>query len=925
MVSAVQPAPDVTTILFTDIEGSSRLWEQDSEGMMRVLAQHDALARAAVADHGGIVVKMVGDGMYAVFDDPLDAVKTTLDLQRSIAELEATSQLPLRIRCGVHSGVVERRDNDMFGTSVNRAARIMSAAHGGQVLMSQVVAEHVKTRLPEPASLRDLGGVRLRDLTTPERIYQLVHPELRAEFPALRSLEQTPNNLPQQATSFIGRERELTEAKALLANTRLLTLLGMGGMGKTRLSLQIAADVMDAYPDGVWFIDLAPVRDRALVPNEVAQALGIPEESGRSLIQTLSAHLRDRKLLIVLDNCEHLVSACAGIASALLRAVPDVRMLATSREALRVPGEQIYPVHPFGVPDRKADVAALARCDAVRLFVERARAQRPTFELTERDAAGIAELCARVEGIPLALELAAARLSTLSIDEINRRLNDRYKLLSGGSRVALERQQTLRALVGWSYDLLQENERVFFDRLSVFVGGFDLAAAEQVCSADPLRADDVIDLLASLVEKSLVMVEQPDGDTRYRLLETISDYARERLIKRDDLTATAMRHCMYFLAFAQTARKNLTGTDQAVWTRRVEAELDNLRAAIALSLTDAVDNAIAVKLQVALMRFWMLRGYSSEGRANVRAALDLPGIREPGVARAHALYVAGVLAVNQSDYPEARALLTECLAIRRDLRNAREIAATLSTLSLVHLAQSDLATAEDYEAQAIELFRELGDSLGEGIGLLHLGQIAMQRGDGAKARERLEAGLAIALKLRHQELESDCECRLGEQALLDGDVSGARARLNVALRVCRIAEDKRGEATAIAWLGRADAAAGDHDVARRRLLEAQRAFRNFGMNAEALDCLEDYAALLQFAGDNEVAVRLLGAADASREALALPRGAQRAARWRAAMDAARAAIGASAFDAAFEAARLMNLEDAVDYALDASAEPVALA
>jgi len=912
---------DVTTILFTDIEGSTRLWEQDSEGMMKLLAQHDALARAAVAEHDGVVVKMVGDGMYAVFNDPLDAVKTTLDLQRSIAELEATSQLPLRIRCGVHSGVVERRDNDLFGTPVNRAARIMSAAHGGQVLISQAVAEHVQSRLPEPATLRDLGGIRLRDLTTPERVYQLVHPELRAEFPALRGLEATPNNLPQQATSFVGRERELTDAKALLGKTRLLTLLGMGGMGKTRLSLQIAADLMDAYPDGAWFIDLAPVRDRALVPNEVAQALSIPEEPGRPLVQTLCAHLRDKKLLLVLDNCEHLTAACASIAASLLRAVPEIRIIATTREALRIPGEQIYPVQPFALPDRRASVEALARSEAVQLFVERARAQRPDFELNEQVAAGIADLCTRVECIPLALELAAARLNTMSIDDINRRLHDRYKLLSSGSRVALERQQTLRALVGWSYDLLQEDERVFFDRLSVFVGGFDLAAAEQICGADPLDPDDVMDLLASLVEKSLVMAEQLDGATRYRLLETLSDYARERLIKRDDVAATALRHCNYFLGFAQAARKNLNGPEQGVWTRRLEAELDNLRAAIALSLTDAVDDTVAVKFQVALMRFWMLRGYSSEGRADVRATLELPGIREPGVARAHALYVAGVLADNHSDAVEALALLEECLAIRQSLGNQREIAATLSTLAMVHLHRGDAIGAQGREEQALALFREMGDAMGEGIGLLHLGEIALQRADAVRARERLDACLVMARKLRHHELESDCECRLGELALSQGDLAEARERFACALRVCRAAEDKRGEATALAWLGRADAVGGDVDMARRRLLEATRAFVGFGMNAEALDCLEDYAQLMQFVGENEVAVRLYAVAEASRETHALPRAAEREARWRAGVEGARKALGPTPFEAAWRKAKSVDLEDAFDHALQAQAEP----
>jgi len=888
--------------------------------MSRALAAHDALARAAVAENAGVVVKMIGDGMYAAFGDPVDALKTTVKLQRALVELEAQHQLPLRVRCGVHLGIVERRDNDLFGGPVNRAARIMGAAHGGQILVSQAVVDQVQARLPESVSLRDLGAARLRDLSTPERLYQLLHPELRQDFPALRSLEQTPNNLPQQATTFIGRERELADAKELLGGTRLLTLLGMGGMGKTRLSLQIAADLMESFPDGAWFIDLAPVRDRALVPNEVAQVLSIPEEPGRPLTQTLCAHLRQHKLLLVLDNCEHLVSACASLANAVLRAAPDVKIIATTREALRIPGEQTYPVLPLTVPDRKSGLDVLAKSEAVQLFVERVRLQKPGFVLTDRDAAGIAELCARVEGIPLALELAAARMQSLSIDEINRRLNDRYRLLSGGSRVALERQQTLRALVGWSYDLLTENERVFLDRLSVFAGGFDLAAAEAICGADPLYPEDVIDLLASLVEKSLVMVEQNDVQTRYRLLETICDFARERLIKRDDVAATAARHCEYFLGFAKVARDKLNGAEQAEWTRRLEVELDNLRAAIALSLSGSTDSATAVKLQVALMRFWMLRGYSSEGRNNIRAALQLKDL--PTIARAHALYVAGALAINQSDYTEARSVLTECLGLRRELGNPREIAATLSTLSIVHLRQGDAPTARECESQALAMFGELGDRLDEGISRVHLGDICVELDDRPAAREHFEHGLGIARTAQYEEVESECECRLGELALDDADVARAREHFSRALKVSRGAEDKRGEASALAWLGRADAADGNIELARRRLTQAQRAFQAFDMHAEALDCLEDFAGLLHLGGDTQIAVRLYGAAEGAREALALPRSVRHYERWRQQTEQARAALGAHAFEAAWSEGRTQTLDDAVNYALEETAEKV---
>ena len=937
----MQDSPDLTTLLFTDIEGSTRLWEQEAGSMSRALADHDALSRLAVERNQGIVVKMTGDGMYAAFGDALDALNAALMLQQSLNDPTATNGISFRVRFGLHLGVVERRDDDLFGSSVNRAARIMKAAHGGQVLLSQAIVDHVDTRLPSLVSLRDLGGVRLRDLGITEHVYQLVHPRLRQDFPALRSLEATPNNLPQQVTSFIGRARELTDIKELLEGTRLLTLLGMGGLGKTRLSLQIAADVLEKYPDGVWFVDLAPIKDPSLVPNVAAQVLGVHEEPGKSITQTLCAHVKEHELLFVFDNCEHLVSACASLAEALLTSAPEVRILATSREVLRIRGEQTYHVLPLVVPDRNADAESLLRSEAVQLFLDRARLQKPSFSLNEREAPAVAELCARLEGIPLALELAAARLRSLSVDELNKRLHDRFKLLIGGSRVALERQQTLRALVSWSYDLLQEHEQVLLERLSVFVGGFDLDAAEPVCGAEPILPENVLDLVTSLVEKSLVMVKQEDGWSRYGMLETIREFAREQrielgddqgryglqqtirefahghLIKRDDLAATAARHCNYYLDFAKKARQQLHGLEQAEWTRRVEIELDNLRAAIALALAGGVDPIIAVKLEVALMRFRTLRGYSTEGRNNVHAALALPGITEPNAARAHALYTGGVLAMNQSDHVEATQMLTECLVIRRALGNRREIAATLSTLSTQYLHQDEVAKARDCEEEALGIFRELGDRIGEGIGLLNLGGIAVRQGGHGSAGELFKQSLAIARVIKHQELESECEHNLGDLAMRAGDLQAAGARFARALKICRESEDKRGEAIALWSSGRVDAAGGHHEAARKKFAVALPAFQTFGMNSEALDCVEDCAELVRAAGRTDDAVRLHAAAATVREALALQSPSGEATRQKN-LEAARRALGQAAFEAASSTGRAWTLEETIKRALDST-------
>jgi predicted ATPase/class 3 adenylate cyclase len=931
----VEVSPSVTTLVFTDIEGSTRLWEEQADRMSQALAGHDALSRAAVQNHRGIVVKMTGDGMYAAFADPVDALNATAMLQQSLDELAGAHQFPLRIRAGVHLGIVERRDDDLFGSAVNRAARIMKAAHGGQVLLSQAVVDQVRERLPPSVSVRDLGSVRLRDLATSEHVYQLVHPHLRQDFPALRSLEATPNNLPQQVTSFIGRERELAEGKRLLAGTRLLTLLGMGGLGKTRLSLQIAADVLDDYPDGVWFVDLAPIRDPLLVPSAAAQALGIREEPGKTVTQTLCAHLREHKLLIVLDNCEHLVSACADLVDKLLQAAPELRVLATSREALHIRGEQTYPVLPLAVPDRKGDVETLLRSEAVQLFVERARLQKPAFSVSGRDAPAIAELCARLDGIPLAIELAAARCRSLSVSEINARLNDRFKLLTGGSRVALERQQTLRALVSWSYDLLQENEQIVLDRLSVFAGGFDLPAAEAVCGSEPILAEDVLDLVTSLVEKSLVMTEHEGGGSRYGLLETIKDFALERLATRggmqktirefaserlkdrNDVAATAKRHCDYFFDLAKTINRKLLGAEQADWTHRAEADLDNLRAAIALTLSGAADPTLAVKFEVALMRFRMLRGYSAEARNNIRTVLRLPGVQEQAFFRAHALYVGGVLATNQGDHVEATKMLMECLAIRRGLDNPRETAAVLSTLATLCLQQNDLVKAHEYEEEAIGIFRNLDDRLGEAIGLQTLGEISVRQSDDRSAGELFLECLAIARSIEHRELESECERSLGELALRADDLQAAHARFKVSLKICQDAQDKRGEAITLWRLGKTDAARGDCDLARNRLSEALRALQAFEMNAEVLDCVEDYARLLAVAGQLESAVRICAAAAAARKELGIARSLHRENDMQARIEAWKQELGERSFDAAWSIGRHWSRDEAIEHALSA--------
>jgi predicted ATPase len=765
--------------------------------------------------------------------------------------------------------------------------------------------------LPAGSSLRDLGDVRLKGIASTEHVYQIAHPSLRQDFPALRSLAATPHNLPRYLTSFIGREREIREVEGLLERVRLLTLLGIGGLGKTRLSLQIANEVLNSYRDGAWFVDLAPLRDPSLVVSEVAKVLGVREEPGCSLVETLCAHLRPRNLLLILDNCEHLVRPSAELSVAILGASSEVRIIATSREALRVPGEQTYIVTPLPVPIRSDGIEALSRSPAVRLFVERAQLHRPAFALSEQDAPAVVELVGRLEGIPLALELAAARVRSLAVADINVRLKDRYKLLTGGGRVQLERQQTLRALVDWSYDLLDEHEQVLLSRLAVFANGFALASAEEVCGAVPLAPEDVLDLLTSLFDKSLVLREETSDNTRYKLLETIRDYAREKLIACGELAATAARHCDHYFVMAKAANHHSLGHEQSEWTRRLESELDNLRAAIALALAGGVDPIIAVKIEVALQGFRMTRGYSTEGRKNLREALRLSAVEASDQAKGHALYVGAALATGQGDIAEARVMLERSLVLRRGLGNPADIAATLSTLSWVRMREGDPGQARAHEEEALGIFRTIGDQTGEAIGLQHLGEIDRELADHDNARTHLEQSLHIARSIMHRELEGECERILGEIAAQEGDLVTARTRFTKALEVCRDAEDKRGEALALWSLGKMDLVDGDTDSARIRLGGALRVFHEFEMRAELLECLEDHAVLARSLGSTKEALHHYATATIARERIGLTRPPRNERLVQGEFAAMRESLGDAAFEAAWEDGRRCDVEEAV--------------
>ena len=910
----------VKTLLFTDIEGSTRLWANEPGRMRPALARHDAFLRAAVESNRGAIVKATGDGIYATFDDPLDGLNATLAIQRALADPAATSDIPLRVRCALHVGVVEHRDGDYFGTAVNRAARIMSATHGGQVLVSQSAADLLVDRLPVGIALRDLGSIRLRDLATPARVYQLVQPDLRQDFPALRSLETTPNNLPQQMTSFIGRERELAEARALLGSARLVTIVGPGGIGKTRMSLQIATDVLDAYPDGVWFIEFASIVDPGLVPKAIAQVLGLQEDANTPVVQALCAHLVSRRLLLVFDNCEHLVDTCANLAEALLRAAPDVRVLASSREALNIAGEQTYPLPPLALPDPASSVVDAARSDAGQLFVERVRLRQPAFALSERNVRVVAQICVRLDGIPLALELAAARVGVLTVETIAERLHDRFRLLTGGSRTALPRQQTLRALIDWSYDLLGATEKTFLARLSVFAGGWSLPAAEDVCSDRDVPPDAVLDLLTGLANKSLVV---PDGNgPRYRMLETIRDYARDRLQERGESVAVRVRHCNYFVRFAEDAEPHLEGGEaQPAWLAQLDVEHDNLRAALGWGLEEPEAAEAALRLTGALYRFWAHRGHAYEGRQWCVAALART-VGQPGTrTRAKALHASGTLSWLLGDISGARSLLEQALALSRDLGDQMREGRVLSNLGGVAIHQADDAAAEAFLEQAVVIYRATGNRVMEARVLNNVAALAISRGRFAESEAPLERAIALSHESHNPMEEATAMSHLGYLAMRRGEFARAQELHEQALATAREFGVREFELEEVRHLGEVALAQGDVTAARAHFRNALATSKEIGGQHEIALCLEALAMLMVEASEYGIAARLCGAADTLRTTIATPRAYSEREMYDETVAHCRQALGEAAVVAAIVAGRASSSDNAVALAIAWIDEP----
>ena len=946
------------TFLFTDIEGSTRLLQQLGDRYSRVLEECRRLLRVAFQEWNGHEVDTQGDAFFVAFARATDAVSAAVDGLHALVIHPWPENVEVRVRMGLHTGEPQLSSEGYVGIDVHHAARVMSAGHGGQVLLSQTTRDLVEHQLPDGVSLRDLGEHRLKDLQRPVHLFQLVIAGLPSHFPSLKSLDAYPNNLPVQPTSLIGREWEVASLVELLrrVDIRLVTLTGPGGTGKTRLALQVAAELSDLEWRGIYFVDLAPVSDSTQVIPTIASTLGLREERSRSPLECLKEEIDQNRLLLLLDNFEQVLDAAVRV-SELLVACPQLKIMVTSRAVLRVRAEREFAVPTLRLPDsaQMPDLEALLQYEAIVLFVQRTQAVVPEFRLTDMNAPAVVEIVRRLDGLPLAIELAAARMKLLSPEALLARLNQPLQVLTSGVRDVAARQQTLRNTIAWSYNLLDAQERALFRRLSDFVGGCTLGAIEAVYGALGNATGLILDIVDSLVDKSLLQLREPGKgeEPRFAMLETIREYGLELLVASGELESVREAHAMYFLELSERADLDLSASDSPERLDRLEQEHDNLRAAMHWSLEDIERREqIALRMGGALRSFWYVRGYLSEGLDFLeRAMMGSNEVEEP--TRAAALYAAARLYEARGDYDRAEPFLVKSLVLYRELGNPERIAYALHLQADIAWRRGILDMARSLAEESLAVFRELGDRGAIASLLLHLGALAADQGEYARARDLLEESLAInrelgdkssipdslfnlarayffsgselgaarvlleeSLSLFRQLSDKEsigyCLCLLGLLTLEQGDVTTARSLVEQSVALFKERRQAHGMALSTSAMATVIAAQGDNAVARALYDAALTEARKAGDKLIIASGLEGLSRVLVALGEYERAVQLRAAAETLREAIGAPMPAVERPADEQAAKVAREWLGEEAFAVVWDDWRGLKVEDALN-------------
>jgi predicted ATPase/class 3 adenylate cyclase len=859
------------TFLFSDIEGSTVRWERDSDAMAAALARHDALMRATLEARDAYVFKTMGDAFCAAFATTRDAIVAALDAQLALAAEDFSSVEGIRVRMALHTGRSDERDGDYFGPAVNRVARLLAVGHGGQVLLSGISADLIRHEMPPQSSLRDLGQHRLKDLAHPEHVYQLVAPDLPDEFPPLRSLDHLSNNLPPQLTSFVGRDEVVSEIKALIENHRLVALTGSGGVGKTRCAIQIGAELLDGSGGGVWLAELAPISDPTLVARAIAQALNVQERPNRPILDTLIAYLKRKRLLLILDNCEHVIEEARRVVAALLHGCAEVYILATSREPLNISGEETYRMPSLAVPPSAEMLLkeGTARYGAVHLFVDRAISSDKRFVLREENASHVLEICRRLDGIPLAIELAAARVKVVSPQRLAQMLDERFRVLTVGDRSALPRHQTMRALIDWSYDLLSNNERAVFRKLSIFAGGFTLESASVVCGNKVIDEIATLDVLSSLVDKSLVQAEEVGSGTRYRLLESTRQYGREKLNESGAYDAVARTHATAFLALAEELEGAWETTPDRAWYARAEPELENFRAALEWAFGTSGDVLLGQELAGTLRSVWANYG-AAEGRRWVQTAREVTDAQTPATTLAALdlaeVYLAAMLAQHKASLTAGQ----RALARYRQLGDPSRTAYAQRFVGRELVLLGRIAEGETLLTQVLAEARELGARRFTSLVLENLALARQFAGDLAGARQYFAEALAIARSIGAERFAATFAMNLAEAEFRGGDAAAALRLAGEALGVYRAFNNTRNVANILSNIAAYLVALGRYDEARTSAREGLAAARDTQFVVVVAFTLQHLAAAAALRPNGEassrdehaLAARLLGYVDA---------------------------------------------------------------